>query len=202
MSMMALLESYQGQLPVEFVERMQTAIEEELHNGAEDIDEICVLRAFQDALGRMFTRGGLMSGLPEWLGPKFADRSAELNNYFGPKCKIGFHGDAERKIVFCVRLGQPRPLYFQAFDKSGFPIGNRITVQLSHGDGYLMSDQAVGYNWLDRANRWRHAAGCIDTNDVLIRKKKLDNLRKEKRKQQHAKTICKKQKFLDDFFNL
>ena len=63
--------------------------------------------------------------------PKFADRSAELNNYFGPKCKIGFHGDAERKIVFCVRLGQPRPLYFQAFDKSGFPIGNRITVQLA-----------------------------------------------------------------------
>ena len=85
----------------------------------------------------------VMSGLPEWLGPKFADRSAELNNYFGPKCTIRFHGDAERKIVFCIRLGQPRPLYFQAFDKSGFPIGNRITVQLSHGDGYLMSDQAV-----------------------------------------------------------
>ena len=39
------------------VERIQTAIEEENH-GAEDIDEICVLRAFQDALGRMFTRGG------------------------------------------------------------------------------------------------------------------------------------------------
>ena len=54
--MMALLESYEGQLPVQFVERMQTAIEEENH-GAEDIDEICVLRAFQDALGRMFTRG-------------------------------------------------------------------------------------------------------------------------------------------------
>ena len=54
---MALLESYEGQLPVEFVARMQTAIEEENH-GAEDIDEICVLRAFQDALGRMFTRGG------------------------------------------------------------------------------------------------------------------------------------------------
>ena len=56
--MMALLESYEDQLPVEFMARMQTAIEEELHNGAEDIDEICVLRAFQDALGRMFTRGG------------------------------------------------------------------------------------------------------------------------------------------------
>ena len=58
---MALLESYGGQLlPVEFVARMQTAIEEELHNGAENIslDKICLLRAFQDALGRMFTRGG------------------------------------------------------------------------------------------------------------------------------------------------
>ena len=56
--MMALLESYEGQLPVQFVARMQTAIEEELHNEAENIDEICVLRAFQDVLGRMFTRGG------------------------------------------------------------------------------------------------------------------------------------------------
>ena len=54
---MGLLESYEGQLPVQFVERMQTAIEEENH-GAENIDEICVLRAFQDALGWMFTRGG------------------------------------------------------------------------------------------------------------------------------------------------
>ena len=54
---MALLESYEGQLPVEFVARMQTAIAEENH-GAEDIDEICVLRAFQEAFGRMFTPGG------------------------------------------------------------------------------------------------------------------------------------------------
>ena len=54
---MALLESYECQLPVEFVERMQTAIEEELH-GAENIDEMCLLRAFEDAHGRMFDHGG------------------------------------------------------------------------------------------------------------------------------------------------
>ena len=75
------------------------------------------------------------------------------------KCGIGFHGDSERKKVIGVRLGASIPLHFQWFHKSK-PIGERVKIMLSHGDMYVMSEKATGYDWKSSSKiTLRHAAG-------------------------------------------
>eukprot|EP00656_Telonema_subtile_P024188 TRINITY_DN2613_c0_g2_i10.p1 TRINITY_DN2613_c0_g2~~TRINITY_DN2613_c0_g2_i10.p1 ORF type:complete len:227 (-),score=44.77 TRINITY_DN2613_c0_g2_i10:424-1104(-) len=51
--------------------------------------------------------------LPELLGPKAAGLNAEGNHYYQQGSGIGFHGDAERKIVICVSLGSTSTLRYQ-----------------------------------------------------------------------------------------
>lgn len=87
---------------------------------------------------------------------------AEGNYYHNPsKCGIGFHGDAERKIVIALRLGETYPLEYQWYDKSQ-PVGKRMHVDLHHGDMYVMSEKASGWDWKTTKNgpTLRHAAGC------------------------------------------
>jgi hypothetical protein len=99
--------------------------------------------------------------LPEYFGPKTGDLKAEGNYYYDlRKTGIGFHGDAERRIVVAVRLGDPFPLHFQWFHKSK-PIGKRVEVPLASGDMYAMSSKAVGTDWrCPSIPTLRHAAGC------------------------------------------
>ncbi len=101
-------------------------------------------------------------GFIELLPPAFAGLVAEGNHYHNPKsCGIGFHGDTERKVVVAVRLGQPIPLVFQQFVLSR-PVGEPIVIKLGHGDLYVMSARAVGYDWqkCGPLPHWRHAAGA------------------------------------------
>ena len=61
-----------------------------------------------------------------------------------------------------VRLGHATdrmPLKFQWFQKSQ-PLGAVLEIPLSHGDMYVMSDKAVGHDWMkDRKGlTLRHAA--------------------------------------------
>lgn len=85
---------------------------------------------------------------------------AELNYYYDiTKTGIGFHGDTERRIVVGMRLGASIPLHYQWF-QNGKPIGERCVVKLNHGDIYIMSDKAVGYDWKKRIiPTLRHATG-------------------------------------------
>ena len=85
----------------------------------------------------------------------------ELNYYYDTsKCGIGFHGDAERRIVVGVRFGATMPLHFQWFIDSK-PIHERTIINLNHGDIYMMSNKAVGNDWRKRKiPTLRHAAGC------------------------------------------
>lgn len=101
------------------------------------------------------------SVLPKFIGPKAVDLNAEGNLYFDPsKCGIGFHGDAERKKVVAIRLGGTMPLHYQWFRNSK-PVGNRIKLSLDHGDLYIMSEKAVGHDWLKKKTlTLRHAAGA------------------------------------------
>lgn len=84
----------------------------------------------------------------------------EANYYYDlKKTYIGFHGDTERRKVIGVRFGQSMPLFFRWF-KDGHPIGPMYAFNLSHGDAYIMSDKAVGYDWKRRSiYTLRHAAG-------------------------------------------
>lgn len=105
----------------------------------------------------------VISNLHLYLGEKAENLIAELNHYYDiRKCGIGFHGDTERRIVICVRLGESFPLNFYWYENSK-RVGNRVEIYLEEGDVYIMSDKAVGWDWkLKRNNRLtlRHASGC------------------------------------------
>ena len=99
--------------------------------------------------------------LPKYLGDKANDLPSEGNYYFNiNKCGIGFHGDAERKVVIAVRLGATIPLHYQWYTKNR-EIGKRIELNINHGDIYVMSEKATGYDWKKSSLvTLRHAAGA------------------------------------------
>ena len=98
--------------------------------------------------------------LPALLGPKTANLVAEGNYYYDlTKCGIGYHGDKERKMVICFRVGSSMPLRYWWYYQ-GQRVGTPVTLTLNDGDFYIMSDKAVGYDWLKRSiYTLRHAAG-------------------------------------------
>lgn len=99
--------------------------------------------------------------LPNFLGPKASNLVAEGNKYHDISvCGIGWHGDSERKKVIAVRLGVGMELRYQWFHNK-LPIGNQVQLMLNHGDFYVMSEKATGYDWRDKKKiTLRHAAGC------------------------------------------
>ena len=104
----------------------------------------------------------IRESIPTIFGPKTKGLKAEGNYYYDPKkCGIGFHGDSERMIVIAVRLGPSIPLHYQWFYKNK-PVGERIKLNLYHGDMYAMSTKATGNDW-KRSSIYtlRHAAGCM-----------------------------------------
>ena len=94
------------------------------------------------------------------MGEKAKEMACEGNYYYDvSKCGIGFHGDGERKRVVGLRLGASIPLHYQWFTRSA-PIGNRCELMLNHGDLYIMSEKAVGTDWMSSSKiTLRHAAG-------------------------------------------
>ena len=104
----------------------------------------------------------LMDQIAALFGPKAANLKVESNYYYDTtKCGIGFHGDAERRIVCGVRIGHAStPMNWQWFHQ-GKPIGDRIIVPLDPGDMYVMSEKAVGTDWKKKTiPTLRHATGC------------------------------------------
>ena len=95
------------------------------------------------------------------LGQKAEGLYAEGNHYYQAKSGIGFHGDAERKIVVCLSLGSTSVLRYQ-WRKPGdsTPFGPPVDLTLNHGDMYVMSEKATGGDWMKRS-RYRvvHGAG-------------------------------------------
>ena len=106
----------------------------------------------------------LRRALPHSLGPAAQGLSAEGNHYYEEGSGIGFHGDAERKIVVCLSLGKTSTVRFH-WRKPGSsthdPDVGPIDLQVHHGDVYVMSEKATGCDWRCRS-RYRvvHAAGA------------------------------------------
>ena len=118
--------------------------------------------------------------------------NGEANYYYDlSKCGIGYHGDAERKKVFAVRMGESMPLFFQWFQRS-MPIGDPIKLELNDGDMYMMSEKAVGFDWLKKViPTLRHSTGCskfTGKNGVPLKEKK-----EAKRLDSEAKKEAKKE---------
>jgi hypothetical protein len=93
--------------------------------------------------------------------------NAEANYYYDvSKCGIGFHGDGERKKVVAFRMGVSMPLYYQWYQNSK-PVGERFEIELNDGDMYIMSEKAVGFDWLKKkVATLRHATGCAKYTGV------------------------------------
>lgn len=99
--------------------------------------------------------------LPILLNEKATNLVAEANHYYDVnKCGIGYHGDAERKIVVGLRFGRNFPLcYYWHMGKNR--ISQRIDFDLHHGDIYIMDEKACGFDYKKRTiPTLRHAAGC------------------------------------------
>ena len=103
----------------------------------------------------------IRADLPKFFGKKSKKLVAELNLYYNLKeCGIGWHGDGERKIVICLRLGKEMALHYQWYHETK-PLGRRIIINIDGGDLYAMSAKAVGTDWKRRTQyTLRHAAGC------------------------------------------
>jgi len=86
--------------------------------------------------------------------------NAEANYYYDiTKCGIGFHGDAERRKVVAIRMGASMPLYYRWYQNS-VPVSEPIKIMLNDGDMYIMSEKAVGFDWLKKKTpTLRHATG-------------------------------------------
>lgn len=99
--------------------------------------------------------------LKDVVGTKAADLAAEGNYYYDlDKCGIGFHGDSERKKVVGVRIGADFPLHFLWFKESK-PISEYIRFNFDHGDVYMFSEKATGWDWKRKViPTLRHAAGA------------------------------------------
>ena len=100
-------------------------------------------------------------GLSTKFGNKADKLEGEGNYYYDmKKCGIGFHGDKERIIVVALRLGQSMPIYYQ-WHQNSQRIGDKLEIDLHHGDIYIMSQKAVGK---DAAKKLiptlRHATGA------------------------------------------
>ncbi|MFY7730798.1 MAG: hypothetical protein ACOVRN_14850 [Flavobacterium sp.] len=112
-------------------------------------DEVPLLHQIREKLGEI---------LPE----KASQLQAEGNYYYNvAKCGIGYHGDAERKKVIAFRLGANIPLCYAWFHNNA-KCSDKLTIpDLEHGDMYVMSEKATGYDWRSKSKyTLRHAAGC------------------------------------------
>ncbi len=102
----------------------------------------------------------------------------EINHYYDSKqCGIGWHGDAERKIVVGVRVGPGAnnfPIKFNWFHHHD-PVGKEGRIFLDDGDIYIMSEKAVGFDTKKSSlYTLRHAAGK-DTCSYAKTKRKRDD---------------------------
>jgi hypothetical protein len=95
--------------------------------------------------------------------------NGEANYYYDiSACGIGFHGDGERRKVFAVRMGETMPLYFKWFQNSE-PVGEPFELVLNDGDMYIMSEKAVGFDWLKKKiPTLRHSTGCAKFTGIKL----------------------------------
>jgi alkylated DNA repair dioxygenase AlkB len=110
--------------------------------------ELPWLDSFRQALGFHF-------------GCKAEGLNAEGNHYYNSGCGIGFHGDSERKIVICLSLGANSVVRYQwRKPRSTEQCGPAVDLEVQHGDVYVMSEKATGFDWKCRSKlRVVHAAG-------------------------------------------
>jgi hypothetical protein len=116
--------------------------------------------------------------------------NGEANYYYDiSRCGIGFHGDGERRKVFAVRMGETMPLYFK-WHQNSQPVGEPIELVLNDGDMYIMSEKAVGFDWLKKKiATLRHSTGCAKFTGVNLEQKKASQKAQKEQELQEKKAL-------------
>jgi len=83
------------------------------------------------------------------FGDEFKKLEVEGNYYYSKKCYIGYHGDAERKKVFALRLGASMNLKYQWYQYSK-KVKDEFNFVFNSGDMYVMSQKTSGNDWKKR----------------------------------------------------
>ena len=125
----------------------------------------------------------LKNNLPKYMGEKARGLVCGGNYYYDKsKCGIGYHGDVGKKRIVGVRLGATVPLYYRWFYDS-IPRGRTLELDLNHGDMYVMSEKATGWDWGTKPKyTLRHAAGVFKVSRKPKRRVAgIFNTRKRKR---------------------
>ena len=119
--------------------------------------------------------------------------NGEANYYYDiSKCGIGFHGDGERRKVFAVRMGETMSLYFKWFQNS-LPVSAPIELVLNDGDMYIMSEKAVGFDWLKKkTTTLRHSTGCAKFTGINAVNKQTEETKAQKKAETELKKATKK----------
>lgn len=115
--------------------------------------------AFESAPEMKKLRGALPAFFGEWAGGLVAETNLYPDVSLS-KVGIGFHGDSERRKVVGVRLGAAStPLRFQWYHRS-VAVTEEIAIELRDGDMYVMSEKAVGFDWMKSSiPALRHGTG-------------------------------------------
>eukprot|EP00045_Choanoeca_perplexa_P004323 m.37492 g.37492 ORF g.37492 m.37492 type:complete len:191 (-) comp12511_c0_seq1:54-626(-) len=108
----------------------------------------------------------IREAIPAKIDARFPNLVAEGNYYYKSDTGIGFHGDAERKVVIAARVASQepapttcQPLVYQWYYRNA-AVGSRIVIDLNPGDVYIMSSKAVGTDWKSSSKyTLRHATG-------------------------------------------
>jgi hypothetical protein len=104
----------------------------------------------------------LRKTLPSVLGEIAAGLNGEGNFYHHGDAGIGYHGDGERKIVVGTCLGKTATLrFYWRAPHSSTAHKPPFDFVVEHGDIYIMSEKASGFDWKMRSRfRLVHAAGA------------------------------------------
>ena len=102
----------------------------------------------------------IYQNLITYFGQKAENLKGEGNYYYAVnQCRIGYHGDGERRKVPALRLGASLPIHYQWYYQSN-PVGSRMSFPLNGGDIYIMSEKTVGTDWKKKnIYTLRHATG-------------------------------------------
>jgi hypothetical protein len=160
---------------------------------------------YEDGKGRVVSWGRIpkmaqiRQAISDWTEDVLLN--GEANYYYDiSKCGIGYHGDGERRKVFAVRMGETMPLYFQWFQRT-LPVGPPFELILNDGDMYIMSEKAVGFDWLKKITpTLRHSTGCqkfTGENGVVVVKKTKQEIEEEKAQKQLEMEAKKEEKRME-----
>ena len=155
---------------------------------------------YDDGKGRIVSWGRIpkMSRIRQVISEWTEDvaLNGEANYYYDlSQCGIGFHGDGERRKVFAVRMGSTMPLYFKWFQNSE-PVGEPFELVLNDGDMYIMSEKAVGFDWLKKKiPTLRHSTGCSKFTGVKnADEEQIESLKEAEKAEKETLKQAEKQK--------